>query len=38
VQNSWGTPWGYHGHFLLPYAVLRNSSVVGNNNLFVLVQ
>jgi len=38
VQNSWGTPWGYHGHFLLPYSVLRNSSVVGNNNLFVLVQ
>jgi len=38
VQNSWGTPWGYHGHFLMPYSVLRNSSVVGNNNLFVLVQ
>lgn len=38
VQNSWGTPWGYNGHFLLPYAVLRNSSVVGNNNLYVLVQ
>jgi Papain family cysteine protease len=38
VQNSWGTPWGYHGHFLLPYSVLKNSSVVGNNNLFVLVQ
>jgi hypothetical protein len=38
VQNSWGTPWGYYGHFLLPYSVLRNSSVVGNNNLFVLVQ
>jgi hypothetical protein len=38
VQNSWGTPWGYHGHFLMPYSVLRSSSVVGNNNLFVLVQ
>jgi hypothetical protein len=38
VQNSWGTPWGYHGHFLLPYSVLKNSKVVGNNNLFVLVQ
>jgi hypothetical protein len=37
VQNSWGTPWGYNGHFLLPYSVLKNSSVVGNNNLFVLV-
>ena len=38
VQNSWGTPWGYYGHFLLPYSVLRSSKVVGNNNLFVLVQ
>ena len=38
VQNSWGTPWGYYGHFLLPYSVLKNSKVVGNNNLFVLVQ
>ena len=38
VQNSWGTPWGYYGHFLLPYSVLKNSSVVGNNNLYVLVQ
>lgn len=38
VLNSWGTPWGYHGHFLLPYSVLKNSKVVGNNNLFVLVQ
>jgi hypothetical protein len=38
VQNSWGAPWGYHGHFLLPYSVLKSSSVVGNNNLFVFVQ
>jgi hypothetical protein len=38
VQNSWGAPWGYHGHFLMPYSVLKSSSVVGNNNLFVLVQ
>jgi C1A family cysteine protease len=38
VQNSWGTPWGYYGHFLMPYSVLKSSSVVGNNNLFVLVQ
>ncbi len=37
VQNSWGVPWGYYGHFLLPFSVLRNSSVVGNNNLYVLV-
>ena len=38
VQNSWGTPWGYQGHFLLPYSVLKSSAVVGNNSLFVLVQ
>ncbi|HLK28381.1 MAG TPA: C1 family peptidase [Puia sp.] len=37
VQNSWGTPWGYNGHFLLPYSVLKNSSVVGNNNLYVML-
>jgi hypothetical protein len=37
VQNSWGTPWGYNGHFLLPYSVLSNSSVVGNNNLYTMI-
>jgi hypothetical protein len=37
VQNSWGTPWGYYGHFYLPYAVLRNPSVVSNGSLYVLV-
>ncbi|HLX91067.1 MAG TPA: C1 family peptidase [Puia sp.] len=38
VQNSWGTPWGYHGYFALPYSVLRNNSVVGSGNLYVMVQ
>ena len=37
VQNSWGTPWGYNGDFLLPYSVLRNNSVVGSGNLYVLI-
>ena len=37
VQNSWGTPWGYHGDFYLPYSVLRNNTVVGSGNLYVLV-
>jgi len=37
VQNSWGTPWGYNGDFLLPYSVLRNSSVVGAGNLYVVI-
>ena len=37
VQNSWGVPWGYYGHFYMPYSVLRNSSVVGNGNLYVAI-
>ena len=37
VQNSWGVPWGYYGDFYLPYSVLRNSSVCGNGNLYVLI-
>ena len=37
VQNSWGTPWGYNGDFLLPYSVIRNNTVVGSGNLFVLI-
>ena len=37
VQNSWGTPWGYYGDFLLPYSVLRNNTVVGSGNLYVLI-
>lgn len=37
VQNSWGTPWGYYGMFLLPYSVLRNSSVVPSGSLYVAI-
>ncbi len=37
VQNSWGTPWGYNGDFLLPYSVLRNTTVCANGNLYVLI-
>ena len=37
AQNSWGVPWGYYGHFYLPYSVLRNSSVVGSGNLYVAI-
>ncbi len=37
VQNSWGTPWGYNGMFLLPYSVLRNSSVVSSGSLYVAI-
>jgi C1A family cysteine protease len=24
VRNSWGTQWGLHGYFLMPYAYLTN--------------
>jgi hypothetical protein len=37
VQNSWGTPWGYNGMFLLPYSVLRSSSVVPSGSLYVAI-
>lgn len=35
-QNSWGTPWGYHGYFYLPYSVVQNTSVVPAGSLYVM--
>ncbi|WP_295675297.1 C1 family peptidase [uncultured Mucilaginibacter sp.] len=36
-QNSWGTPWGYHGYFYLPYSVITNTKIVPASNLFVAI-
>jgi len=37
AQNSWGTPWGYHGYFYLPYSVLMNTTVISKRNLYVAI-
>lgn len=36
-QNSWGTPWGYHGYFYLPYSVIQNTKIVPAGSLYVAV-
>jgi hypothetical protein len=36
-QNSWGTPWGYHGYFYLPYSVIQNTRIVPAGSLYVAV-
>lgn len=36
-ENSWGTPWGYHGYFYLPYSVLTSSKIVPAGNLYVAI-
>jgi hypothetical protein len=36
-QNSWGTPWGYHGYFYLPYTVVQNTRVVSAGSLYVMI-
>jgi len=36
-QNSWGTPWGYHGYFYLPYTVVQNTKVVSAGSLYVMI-
>lgn len=36
-ENSWGTPWGYHGYFYLPYSVLQSTNVVPSGSLYVAI-
>lgn len=36
-ENSWGTPWGYHGYFYLPYSVIQNTRVVPAGSLYVAI-
>ena len=36
-ENSWGTPWGYHGYFLLPYSVIQSTSIVPSGSLYVAI-
>jgi hypothetical protein len=36
-QNSWGTPWGNHGYFYLPYSVIQSTRVVPAGSLYVAV-
>jgi hypothetical protein len=36
-ENSWGTPWGYHGYFYLPYSVLQSTTVVPAGSLYVAI-
>jgi len=36
-QNSWGTPWGDHGYFYLPYSVIQSTRIVPTGNLYVAV-
>jgi len=36
-QNSWGTPWGYHGYFYLPYSVIQSTKVVPPGNLYIMI-
>jgi len=37
VENSWGTPWGNHGFFYLPYSVIQSTKVVPAGSLYVAV-
>jgi len=36
-QNSWGTPWGNHGYFYLPYSVIQSTRIVPAGSLYVAI-
>ena len=36
VQNSWGTSWGNHGFFYLPYSVFMSTKIVPQGGVYYL--
>jgi hypothetical protein len=37
VQNQWGTPWGAHGYYLMPFSVIQSTTIVPAGSLFVAI-
>ncbi|HZY38934.1 MAG TPA: C1 family peptidase [Mucilaginibacter sp.] len=37
VENQWGTPWGAHGYYLMPFSVIQSTKVVPAGSLFVAI-
>lgn len=37
VQNQWGTPWGAHGYYLMPFSVIESTTIVPAGSLFVAI-
>jgi hypothetical protein len=36
-ENSWGTPWGDHGYFYLPWSVIQSTTIVPSGSLYVAI-
>jgi len=37
VENQWGTPWGAHGYYLMPFSVIQSTTIVPAGSLFVAI-
>jgi len=37
VENQWGTPWGAHGYYLMPFSVIQSTKIVPAGSLFVAI-